>query len=33
MAKTLAQDFQKPSFENEIKKKGEIDSLNMGKLA
>lgn len=32
MAHTLAQDFQRPSFEQEIKKKGEIDSLNVNAL-
>ena len=33
LARTLAQDFSKPSHESEIKRKGEIDTLNMGDLA
>ena len=33
LAKTLAQDFSKRTYESEIKKKGEIDSLNMNQLA
>ena len=32
LARTLAQDFSKPSAESEIKRKGEIDTLNMGDL-
>ena len=29
LAKTLAQDFQRRTFEAEIKRKGEIDAVNM----
>ena len=32
LAKTLSQDFQRVNFETEIKKKGEIDSLNVNAL-
>ena len=33
LAKTLSQDFRKPSYENQIRRMGEIDSMNMSKLA
>ena len=32
LAKTMAQDFQKHTYESEIRKKGEIDTLNMNEL-